>query len=168
MARWLFLVMVLLVACGREEIPRDLYDASIVVPTPTYTPSPPPLGVVGQRIESEGIALTVLDQLRSAQVSDFQVARVGSEYLIVEVLIETTTRETAPYNPLYFMVKDSSGFEYSGITSSNLSPLKSGDLARGEKARGTVAFEVPIGASGLTLSYDPLFGRVAPIRVALG
>lgn len=45
---------------------------------------------------------------------------------------------------------------------------KTGDLAKGEKARGNVAFEVKTAAKGLVLECKPLIvGAADAIRVAL-
>jgi hypothetical protein len=70
---------------------------------------------------------------------------------------------------LYFKVKDADGYEYNATLNSGDNALKSGDLAQGDKVRGIVAFEVPTGAAGLILSYEPLViaGGYDPIRIAL-
>ena len=53
---------------------------------------------------------------------------------------------------------------------SSLEPtLKSGELNKGDQARGHVAFEVPENATNLVLSYEPmvLFGDYKPIHISL-
>jgi hypothetical protein len=74
-----------------------------------------------------------------------------------------------PYNPLYFVVKDANGYEYSESMSSLDPSLKSGDLNKGDQARGHLAFEVPENATNLVLSYEPmvLFGNYQPIHITL-
>jgi hypothetical protein len=94
----------------------------------------------------------------------------GNVFVDIEAVIENTARDQAPYNPLYFKVKDSDGFEYNHAIASVDPSLKSGDLAKGEKVRGHVAFEVKSSAKGLVLAFEPmvLFGDYKEIRIALG
>jgi hypothetical protein len=132
-------------------------------------PSSLPVAKVGQRIESAGIALTVNSAEQKENAGQFLQAKPGRVYLVTDVTLENATRDTAPYNPLYFKVKDSDGFEYNGSLIGDDRSLKAGELATGEKARGTVAFDVPANAKELVLSYQPmvLFGGYQVLRVAL-
>jgi Domain of unknown function (DUF4352) len=66
---------------------------------------------------------------------------------------------TAPYNPLYWTVRDSDGHEYD-FTVGPDPRLKSGDLAAGETVRGWIAFDVPAGAT-LTVFLDDFDGHLA-------
>ncbi len=130
-------------------------------PKPTDTPKPqlsptPGLAKVGQRVETKGIAFTVNKVTKADQIGDFQKAKAGSTYVIVDVTIENVSADKAPYNLFYFRVKDADSFEYSATINVSNDALKSGELAKGEKVRGTVATEVPAAAKGLVLSYAPL------------
>jgi len=125
-------------------------------------------GKIGDRIEVNGTALTVIKVDRKAELSQFQKAKDGNTFVVAEVLIENTGSNKAPYNPLYFTIKDGDGFESNAELTGGDQALKSGDLVAGDKARGTVAFEVKSTAKGLVLSYKPLvFGSNDAIRVAL-
>lgn len=137
-------------------------------PEPTAV-STAPVAKIGDRVESGGIALTVNGVTRTDSLSQFQKAKPGRVYVVADVTIESITREKAPYNPLYFKVKDADGYEYTASVGSGDQALKSGELNPGEKARGTVAFDVPATATGLVLSYQPLviLGGYQTIRVAL-
>jgi len=125
---------------------------------------------VGERREAGGIALTVAKVSKLNQIGDFWRPKEGNIYLAIEVLIENVTRDEAPYNPLYFKVKDSDGFEYTSALVAPAPDLKSGTLAKGDKVRGNVAFEVKATAKGFVVSYEPLviLGGYEPIRVDLG
>ena len=140
-------------------------------PTPAAnapTAAPARIGTVGERVEQNGVALTVVKTDQRAELDQFQKAKAGNVFLVVEVLIENSGATKAPYNPLYFTVKDGDGFEYNAALVAGDNSLKSGELAQGEKARGVVAFEVKENAKGLVLSYKPLvFGADEAIRVAL-
>jgi hypothetical protein len=142
-------------------------------PAPTDTLLPPPtqnVGLVGERRESGGIALTVLS-VSKAESIDFFTPDTGNVFLIIEVLIENVSRdEETPYNPFYFSVKDSEGFEASTSIAAPDPSLQSGTLPKGDKARGFVAFEVRATATGFIVTYEPLviFGGYEPIRISLG
>lgn len=124
---------------------------------------------VGERVESAGVAITVNSANRTQSLSQFQQAGQGKTFIVADVTVENAGRDRAPYNPLYFKVKDAGDFEYSGSLVGDDRQLKSGELPRGERVGGTVAFEVPAAATGLVMSYQPLviFGGYQVIRVSL-
>lgn len=96
-------------------------------------------------------------------------AKPGRTYVVIDVQIESPGRDKSPYNPLYFKVRDGDGYEYTGSLIGADNGLKSGELAQGERVRGTVSFDVPSEAKGLVVSYQPLvlFGGYQVIRVQL-
>jgi hypothetical protein len=159
-------------AATATPLPPPTKPAAPTKPAGTATPAPLPLAAVGQRVASGGIALTVNGVRKTPELDKvFGQAKEGRVYLVADVTIENVERETAPYNPLYFKVKDADGFEYNPeILTSNQQSLKSGELARGDRARGFVAFQVPASAKGFVVSYQPvvLFGGYQTIRVAVG
>ena len=124
---------------------------------------------VGDRVESGGIALTVSGVQKATSVGQFMRAKPGRTYLTADVTIESVSRENAPYNPLYFKVKDSEGQEHTATAFGPDNSLKSGELPKGDKVRGAVAFDIPSEANGLVLSYQPIviFGGYQTIRIAL-
>ena len=128
-----------------------------------------PIAKVGQRAQSAGVAVTVVKVSTAKQISIWK-PDAGYIYLDIDVIIENTSREKAPYNPLYFKVKDSDGFEFTSAITALDPSLKSGELSQGDKARGHVAFEVPSNSGGFVVSYEPLvlFGDYEPIQVDLG
>lgn len=113
---------------------------------------------IGDRVESAGIALTVVSVTKADQISTFlKPSSPEKEYLVIEVIIENTSRDQpAPYNPLYFKVKDADAYEYNTAILAPDPALQSGELAKGAKVRGKVAFEVPKTATGFVVSYQPL------------
>jgi hypothetical protein len=124
---------------------------------------------VGERVESGGVALTVEKVDRTQSLGTLHKADGGKIYVVADVLIETTGKDKAPYNPLYFKAKDADGHEVNTSMPGFEDCLKSGQLPKGEKVRGKVAFEVKEGTKGLVLSYKPLVlgGGYKEIRVAL-
>jgi len=59
------------------------------------------------------------------------------------------------YNPFYFKVKDAGGNQYPTAMTSLEPSLKTGDLDKGEKVRGHVAFEVNATVNTFILSFEP-------------
>lgn len=144
-------------------------DTPVPIPVPTDVPAAPAIAKVGDRVEANGIAFTVVSVKKADKIGDFLKAETGNTYVIVEVLIENVNVDKAPYNPFYFKVKDADGFEYTAGITTDKQALKSGDLAKGEKARGVVAIEVKKAATGLVLEYKPivLFSGDDSIKVSL-
>lgn len=142
-------------------------DAPAAAPTEAAEAAPA-VAKVGDRVELNGMALTVVKVDRAAELGQFQKAKDGNEFVIAEIMIENVDKDKAPYNPLYFKAKDSEGFEVNAEIIAGEQSLKSGDLAKGEKVRGNVAFEVKKGTKGLVLQYKPLvFGQSDEIKVNL-
>lgn len=157
-------------ACGGSGGGGVAITPGAAAPAATAAPAPAAvIGKVGDRVEANGIALTVVKTEQKDELSQFQKAKDGNTYVIAEVLIENVSVDKAPYNPLYFKVKDGDGFEYNPEITGGDQALKSGDLVKGDKARGTVAFEVKETAKSLVMSYKPLvlFSGDEAIRVAL-
>lgn len=137
-------------------------------PEATAAPATASIAKVGDRIEQNGTALTVVSVEKKAEISDFQKAKAGNTFVLAEVLIENTGAEKLAYNLLYFKVKDADGFEENATIYTGDGGLSAGELAGGEKVRGIAAFEVKEAATGLVLSYKPItIGADDPIRVAL-
>lgn len=128
--------------------------------------TPPTLGTVGERVEAKGVAVTVLGVERKETVVDYQQDDPNAVFVVVEVLVENTDRKEAPYNPMYFDLKIGTGEEFDA---GGYGTLKSGTLFRGDRARGTLVFEVSDEATDLVLTYEPLViaGGYEPIRITL-
>jgi hypothetical protein len=140
-------------------------------PSPTDISSPATnIGKIGERVEASGIAITVKGISRANTLLDVMKPKSGNVFLIIDVLIENVSRdEKAPYNPLYFKIKDSEGFEYDITFVSPDPSLSSGELIKGDKARGNIAIEIKANATGLILTYKPItFDDYTPISINLG
>jgi Domain of unknown function (DUF4352) len=161
-------------AAAPKAEPTGASAAAAPAPTPAPKPQPTPTSAapvakVGERVVSGGIALTVNSVTRTDSLGQFQKAKPGRVFVVADVTVESVTREKAVYNPLYFKAKDADGYEYTASLLAGDQGLKSGELNPGEKARGTVAFDVPSEAKGLIMSYQPIviLGGYQTIRIAL-
>ena len=142
------------------------------MPAATAAPEVPSVAAVGDRIELEGVALTVTKAERTAQIGTLQKAQDGREFIQAEVLFENVSAEkdAASYNPFYFKIKDAEGFESNATIDMSGTALQSGNLDKGGKARGTVVFDVAKGAKNLVLSFQSpamMFSQKS-VSVALG
>jgi hypothetical protein len=178
----LCVILLAIIGCGKKttttinptlQSSSESVATSIPVPTqmqdPTKTPptqvpkltqeteKSPAIGKVGDRIESTGEAISLIKVDRQNELGKFRKADKGKTYVVVEVLIENVGRDDPiPYNPLYFKLKDEDGFEYNPNILGPDKSLMSGELPKGDKVRGVVAFEIPNGAKGLIMQYKPL------------
>ncbi len=145
------------------SIDAPVAEAVAVVPTPTPVPTPDPWHQAG------GVALAVANVERHNALSRFQTASPGNVFLLIAVGIVNVDHDEAPYNPLYFKLKDADNFEYTPSIYTGDYGLHSGTLSRGDQVNGYIAFEVPKNATGLVLTYEPLviFGGYEPIRISL-
>ena len=113
------------------------------------------VGEVGDRILSGGVIITAISITKTAQIGLFTAGQ-GNIYLDVEVMIDNASRgDKIPYNPFYFKVKDADGNTYPAALTSLEPSLKTGDLDKGEKVRGHIAFEVNARVNPLILSFEP-------------
>ena len=94
----------------------------------------------------------------------------GYEFVVLEIALENLGLDDAPVNLLSFQLIDSRGLHYFVAAAAPAPELESGYVLRGLTARGNIAFEVPLGASGLILVYQPsaLPGGAAPVILPLG
>ncbi len=152
-----------------------LAPSSSLPPTtipPTSTPRPiatvPPTVVVaklGMRVELDGVALTAL-QVISVKPTDYDKPKAGNVFIAVEVVVENVGMDKLSSNPASFKVRDADGFIYDRAYISADPALKMIDLARGDKARGLVPFEVGEKARGFSLLWNYNYAKL-PLRIDL-
>ncbi len=125
--------------------------------TPTQTPTPPIAGSealpgrMGQPVERQGLALTVLKQQTLAQVGKLK-PKDGQSYLDVEVILANHAEQALEYSPLLFQLQ-SNGQDIPPVNDAVAPRLLSGELEPGGWVRGHVAFAAPKETGGYTLSY---------------
>lgn len=113
---------------------------------------------VGDRVELDGMAMTLVSVDRKEQLSEYEKAKDGKIFIVASVLIENVGKKDVSYNPFYFKMIDAEKFEYEKGIVSDDNRLTSGELSEGGKTKGTVVFEVPNDAKGLVLIHEPPFG----------
>jgi hypothetical protein len=124
---------------------------------------------IGTPAASAGVVIQANKVTKTGGSNPYWKPKSGNTYLVVDIFVGNGRSEAIPYNPLYFKVRDSQGFEYNAGISTEEPSLKSGELAPKETVRGLVQFEVPADAEGFVMSYKPLvlFSDFQEIKVRL-
>lgn len=110
---------------------------------------------VGDRVEISGAAVTIA-KVSDYAGDDFVKPKEGNVYILVEVLVENVSQDKLTYLITDFKLKDADGYEYTNSLFAPDPKFSSGSLAKGEKVRGNVLFEVPATVKGLVMSYNPM------------
>lgn len=126
---------------------------------PSSTPEPPAQdATVGDRIQLGDNQYFTVKEVQIWPGDDFIKADEGNQFVSMLVEVEGIDPEGSSYNPFFFSVKDSDGFEYNFSAFGSEPMLQSGnDLAAGDKVSGWVTFEMPTSVSEVVLTYQPDF-----------
>lgn len=97
----------------------------------------------GETATVGGVKMTVSNVEYKTHLSDFETADSGKTYVVADVALENTSKETQPYNIFNFRIQTAGGQVLdSAITT--IQTLGSGDMVAGGKASGKIVFEVPV------------------------
>lgn len=97
----------------------------------------------GETATVGGVKMTLSNVEYKTHLSDFETAESGKTYVIADVALENTTKETQPYNVFDFRIQTAAGQVLDGAIST-VPTLGSGDMVAGGKASGKVVFELPV------------------------
>ena len=169
----IFVVIVLVSAIAGSGKQSKKQDTSIEsIGSTEKEPQAPKKGPIVRGIGEtvpcgEGLELIVHKAYRGTSKNPFSQPKPGNYHLVVELEFRNTGSKAESISTILQMsLKDESGQEYEPALAPDLYTFPEGSMTPGEKARGTVPFEVPTSiASGLVFKFDPLFGD--PVFVAL-
>lgn len=97
----------------------------------------------GETATVGGVKMTLSNVEYKTRLGDFETADSGKTYVIADVSLENTTKETQPYNVFDFRIQTAGGQVLDGAIST-IPTLGSGDMIAGGKASGKVVFEVSV------------------------
>lgn len=131
---------------------------------PTHTPRAAPStggpstarGKVGERVESAGLAITVVgvSNQPTGPSKDLISVTPDQKFLDVDLVIENNTGRPFQYWPVNFRLRDAHNYTHQPNTLRvNPAALEWGTIVQGEKVRGHLEFTVPRTATGLHLVY---------------
>ena len=148
-------------------------QSSSAPPLPTEIPSSsePLRGSVGERMESAGFVLTVID-VYDVPDPDLKVLldlRDDERYLSAEIVLENRRSDSFFYGGSEFRLKDKDDYEYVATLDYRQPGIGQGTLGPGERVRGFLSYIVPLEAQGLSLIFQaPADSTYRTIYVALG
>lgn len=128
-------------------------------------------GRLGERVESAGLAVTVLGVTNEPRFKEVTAPPESQKFVGVEVQIGNESGAGHGYFSTAFKIKDDKDRAYAaGALGAGDPPLEWGTIVTGEKVRGHLAFVVPRDATGLTLVYLPNNAppNYRPIHIDLG
>ena len=107
-----------------------------------------------ETVEYNGVEYSIL-RVEKNSGKDFVKPKSGYEYVVVFIKIENRSNDKISYNPLDWQMENSKGQEtsYTIAGGDNDTALSSGDLNPNGYVEGSIAFEQPVGDSGLKLNY---------------
>lgn len=97
----------------------------------------------GEAATVDGVKMTLTNVEVKTSLSEFETATSGKTYVLADVALENTSKETKPYNVFNFRIQTAGGQVLDG-TFSTVANLGSGDIVAGGKASGKIVFEVPV------------------------
>jgi hypothetical protein len=151
-------------ACGSGTPTPKVSSGGGVLPTGTTVPAAPAasVGKVGDTVSLKSYAVSLHAKQDPATAT---IPAPSGKRLVAFDLTITALADNVAYNPLYATLKLADNTEASTSFFGPDPSLKSGTLAKGESARGWLAFEVATGAQPATLSYQILtFGGEGKIQ----
>lgn len=130
-------------------------------PTPATQQEAVPASVelgVGSTAETAGLRITLNDVRRDTEGA-FGKANAGTVYLVLDLTFENTSdKETTVSSLISGSVRDDTGQKYNLSFTAKTKAAPDGTIPAGGKSKGEVAYEVPESATGLTYTFDPVFG----------
>lgn len=110
---------------------------------------------VGEAASVDGVKMTVVSADRKNQLSDFEKAADGKQYLVVNVQLENTSDKTQAFNPFDFKIQTAGGQVLDSGLNTTGNALQSGDLVAGGKTSGSIVLEVPVESGHQYLIWKP-------------
>lgn len=151
--------------------PAEPAAAGAPAPGPAATGPAVARGRLGERVESAGLAVTVLAVTNEPRFKEVTAPPASQKFVGVEVLMGNESGAGHGYFSTAFKIKDGKDRAYAaGGLGVGDPPLEWGTIVTGEKVRGHLAFVVPKDATGLTLVYLPNNAppNYRPIHIDLG
>jgi hypothetical protein len=140
-------------------------------PADTATPEPPKEFTVGDAVKIGDSVLMVIGW-SEVQGDQFSKPDADNKFIAVDLLIVNTSSSSASISSLLqASMKDETGQKYTVDFMASTAAKKGtpdGELASGERIRGTVGFQVPQDAKGLQFVFDASVFGIGKIFVNLG
>lgn len=125
----------------------------------------PAYAKAGTTAESAGYTLSVVGFEPIAKPSIIYTAKPGYKLVAAEIVVGNNKDDKMSVNPLYTHLVDTRGFLWAAkLGGRDGKQIDSGEIGKGEKVRGWVAFEIPTDATPDAIQYG--FGNLfSPTKV---
>lgn len=158
-------------ASGSEATPTAKPEQPTQAPADTPTPEPPKEFNVGDAVKIGDSVLMVIGWSEVAG-DQFNKPDAGNKFIAVDLLVVNTSNSSASISSLLqASLKDDTGQKYDVDLLASSAAKKDGpdgELAPGERVRGTVGFQVPQDAKGLQFVFDASVFGIGKVFVTLG
>lgn len=175
MAGSVALAALTLLACKQEKQAATLASSTATAaptPTPTARKMKKKIYKVGETAKAHDYTLTVSAVRPCKNKYYFSKPKKGWIWLGTEVSIQSLAKKPFFANPGSAQLIDGDGIAHNPtfqVTKDCNPPLSSTELAKGEKAKGWIVFEVAEDSKNLKLSYNPsIFGAAQTTKFDLG
>jgi Domain of unknown function (DUF4352) len=141
---------------GLEMTFSDFNSGATVAPPPglqvAANPKTAQVGV-GQPARLNFVTVTVIEvDPQWAVTNTFEQPKKGSHFVAVKVQYESIAQQNVSYNQFDWKVVGPTGARFTPSFVPREPQLRSGELQPGKKVYGWIIFEIPDGATGLTLN----------------
>jgi hypothetical protein len=151
----MILLVILLAGCGTSSAPR----AEKSSPAAKAEPG------VGQPVEAGDVTVTV-HTWAASQGDDFSTPAEGSQYIVVDLEVDNAGTAGYPFSTMVMLsIVTPAGYEYSQAMYFPEPKFPNGDIPGSGKARGNVAFEVPVNIGTMSLQFSPVTGDSVRIKL---
>lgn len=118
-------------------------------------PAPPGPGKVGQKLDYDGYAITVVSAEFAPDFPGARKARDGYVLVALDVVVESNRAKDVTFRPKYARLIDRDGIEHSARANGREPVIgEYEDLPKGQSRRGWLTYEVAQGARSFQFVYD--------------
>ncbi len=155
----LVIVLAAVVSGGHSSSPSTTSTSAGTSTNNSQNSSGNQVSKLGGTITLDGVQATLVSA-KTHQGTEFDIPKVGNEYVVVHVRLHNTTDNEVDYNVFDFHIKSGTGNitdESFVIFVNSSDQLNSGKLAAGGSVEGDIVFEVKKGDHQAELTWQPSF-----------
>jgi len=156
------LCLALILACGGGNATQSSTPGNTQASAaPTDAAAQKKTYAVGETAELNGLKVTV-NEVKPVEGNQVMKPEAGKQFIVVNVTFENTTAKDVPVSSMLQMeLKDDTGQAYSidiGAMTVAGGKQPDGTIVAGDKLRGPIGYQVPVGAKGLQWIFKDVVG----------